>query len=462
MRASKLMLLAAMARLSAGAYVLEDDYQPSNFFDDFRFFDGADRSGAYVTYLSQADAEKAGLASTDGNVVHLGVDHTDIASGRGRKSVRLSTKKSYKHGLIVADIAHMPGGICGTWPAFWSTGASWPEDGEFDIIEGVNGQKQNAMALHSVDGCKVKKNAQSTGKMVTTNCDVFAPEQPGNQGCLVEAPTANSYGPEFNAIKGGVYAAEWTNDAITMWFFPRSQIPADISSQSASLDPSSWPKPVAHFTGDCDFDKFFQEQIITFNTAFCGDWAKNTWSTDPVCSTKAESCEEYVKNNPEAFKEAYWSINYMKVFQDRPYEEPPKPSTKATTSTKTTKTNKPTHPPPTSTKTNEPTYPPAPSSETNQPPPDSSSAAPTDPKPTESPTHSQPGKPTCTTPPPTPRCTTFTTQTTIAIVKTISPSDKEAIIPIYPSASDVPVKYKAGPGPFRRRQERHAAGRHRG
>ena len=27
------------------------------------------------------------------------------------------TQKSWTHGLIISDIAHMPGGICGVWPA---------------------------------------------------------------------------------------------------------------------------------------------------------------------------------------------------------------------------------------------------------------------------------------------------------------------------------------------------------
>ena len=47
----------------------------------------------------------------------MGVDYKNVASGRGRPSVRIETKKSYQHGLFVIDIAHMSGGICGTWPA---------------------------------------------------------------------------------------------------------------------------------------------------------------------------------------------------------------------------------------------------------------------------------------------------------------------------------------------------------
>lgn len=37
--------------------------------------------------------------------------------GPGRDSVRISTKKQFNSGLIIADITNMPGGVCGTWPA---------------------------------------------------------------------------------------------------------------------------------------------------------------------------------------------------------------------------------------------------------------------------------------------------------------------------------------------------------
>jgi hypothetical protein len=29
----------------------------------------------------------------------------------------VSSKKTYNHGLFVLDLTHMPGEICGTWPA---------------------------------------------------------------------------------------------------------------------------------------------------------------------------------------------------------------------------------------------------------------------------------------------------------------------------------------------------------
>ncbi|OJD11364.1 hypothetical protein AJ78_07856 [Emergomyces pasteurianus Ep9510] len=413
MRATKLALLAALAKLSAGTYVLKDDYQPSNFFDDFEFFDGADPSNGYVTYLDKASAQKAGLASNENNYVYLAVEHEKKASGRGRESVRLETKKTYKHGLIVADISHMPGGICGTWPAFWATGAKWPDDGELDIIEGVNRQVKNVVALHTTAGCKIVDNKQYSGELVTKDCDVRSPTQPGNQGCLFRAPTSSSYGPAFNDVGGGVYATEWTSNSISVWYFPRYQIPSDINSEHP--DPSKWARPIAHFTG-CEFDKFFQEQRIIFNTALCGDWAKNTWN-EGGCSDKARTCEDYVKNNPQAFVEAYWSINYMKVFQS---EQPTEPTA---------------------------TY------------PDSS---PTD-LPTGTSTNSYPAYPTdasTCTPPPTQSCVTYTTKTTIAVVLTAPESDKEATLPTPTEPAEYPTKDEYATYKRRQHINEHVAGAH--
>lgn len=59
------------------------------------------------------------IAASDYASVYIGVDHSSVLSpaGPGRKSVRITSQKSWTHGLFVAEISHMPGGICGTWPA---------------------------------------------------------------------------------------------------------------------------------------------------------------------------------------------------------------------------------------------------------------------------------------------------------------------------------------------------------
>lgn len=57
------------------------------------------------------------MFSTDNDVVTFGADHDSTATGRGRNSIKLVTKKIYNHALVVADIAHMPSSVCGTWNA---------------------------------------------------------------------------------------------------------------------------------------------------------------------------------------------------------------------------------------------------------------------------------------------------------------------------------------------------------
>jgi hypothetical protein len=109
----------SLSGTSMAAYVLEDDYTPSSFFDKFSFFTGSDPTSGFVSYVDRTTAQNAGLIST-GSSVYMGVDHTNIASSPGRQSVRISSTNSYTHGLVILDLAHMPGGICGTWPALYS------------------------------------------------------------------------------------------------------------------------------------------------------------------------------------------------------------------------------------------------------------------------------------------------------------------------------------------------------
>ncbi len=243
----------------------------------------------------------------------MGVDTTNVASGRGRNSVRITSKKSYDAGsLIILDLSHMPGSVCGTWPAFWTVGPSWPSNGEIDIIEGVNTQAYNHYAVHTGLGCSISDTGLFSGSIETQSCDVNAAGQPNNAGCSIVTSDTSSYGNGFNAGQGGVYATEFTSSAISIWFFPRSAIPTDIAS--GSPNPKGWGKPHASFGSPCNIGHFVKQQQIVFDTTFCGDWAGGVWSTDAMCSAKAATCQEFVQNNPLAFKETYWSINSLKVY----------------------------------------------------------------------------------------------------------------------------------------------------
>ncbi|RAL00521.1 glycoside hydrolase family 16 protein [Aspergillus ibericus CBS 121593] len=310
--ATLLSAVGLTAQLSTAAYTLQDDYSLSSFFDRFTFYTGTDPTAGFVDYVDETTAEANGLVNTSSSSVYMGVDHTNVASSSGRQSVRIASDTTYTHGLFILDLAHMPGGICGTWPAFWLLGSDWPNNGEIDIIEGVNQQTTNDMTLHTSDGCTIN-NSGFTGTLTTDNCYVDAAGQSSNAGCGITDPSTESYGTGFNANGGGVFATEWTSSAISIYFFPRGSIPSDIAT--GSPDPSTWGTPVASFAGSCDIDEHFTGMQIIFDTTFCGDWAGNVWSSGS-CASAASTCSDYVANNPSAFTDAYWTVNSLQVYQE--------------------------------------------------------------------------------------------------------------------------------------------------
>lgn len=86
---------------------------------------GLDPNDGYVHYLDRSAAEKQQLASSENGSVYMGIDaSSSSAAGKnknGRGSVRIESKKTYHGGLILLDAAHMPGGVCGTWPALYDS-----------------------------------------------------------------------------------------------------------------------------------------------------------------------------------------------------------------------------------------------------------------------------------------------------------------------------------------------------
>ena len=201
MLATTLFTLSGLVSLSCAGYTLQDDYT-SNFFSMFDFFTDDDPTNGYVNYVDQTTAQSSGLINTDNGAIYVGVDSTNVASGRGRNSVRLTSKASYNTGLVILDLAHMPGSICGTWPAFWMVGPSWPSSGEIDIIEGVNTQTGNSMTLHTGPGCSISAGSNLfAGSIATDNCDINAAGQSANAGCSIAESSSSSYGDGFNSTK---------------------------------------------------------------------------------------------------------------------------------------------------------------------------------------------------------------------------------------------------------------------
>jgi len=298
------LLLVACAAHVYGAYNLASSYAGNTFFDGFAFEAIGDPTHGYVNYVNKADAQSRGLINTTNDVVYIGTDMKNVASGRGRDSVRLASNTVYNLGLFIIDLSHMPTG-CGTWPAFWTVGPNWPNEGEIDIIEGVNVDTADQVTLHTNAGCSIAGEDKSkfTGTVGNTNCQ-------GNSGCGIKTVEA-SYGAPFNGHKGGVYAMEWTPDYIQTFYWPRGSIPANVESKEP--DPSTWGKPFAYFQfGNACPNSHFKDHKIIFDLTYCGDWAGAVFGSQ--CPGKG-NCNDYVKNNPTAFKEAYWLVNYVRVFK---------------------------------------------------------------------------------------------------------------------------------------------------
>ncbi|KAI9734054.1 MAG: hypothetical protein M1818_006992 [Claussenomyces sp. TS43310] len=141
----------------------------------------------------------------------MGIDNKTVLTGistRGRASVRLESKKQYTTGLFIADIQHMPGNICGSWPAFWTVDLQdWPHGGEIDIMENINEQAYNQETLHTLPGCKLTQGYGNANRhLESANCDTSVNY---NSGCGVlddDSVKQPSFGTPFSTKGGGIYA----------------------------------------------------------------------------------------------------------------------------------------------------------------------------------------------------------------------------------------------------------------
>jgi hypothetical protein len=184
-------LAFASQALATNTYKLTEAYTPSNWLDEFTFFSQADPNHGFVKYRNQEDAEALGLFEVGQDGVTLRVDSTN-KDADGRSSVRLTSKKPFNKGLFIADFSHFPKPVCGAWPAFWMVGPSWPTDGEVDIYEGWNLNKDNKVVLHldhpDVVGSCTLNPQDYTSNTVFTDCWTETKAQPPNAGCAVDEP----------------------------------------------------------------------------------------------------------------------------------------------------------------------------------------------------------------------------------------------------------------------------------
>lgn len=259
-------------------------------------------------------SSSASLVSNSSQTYVLRVDTTDKNATTGRRSVRLTSTRTYSSGLFIFDILHSPFG-CATWPALWlSDPNNWPTNGEIDVMESVNvGDTGNQMTLHTSSGCQIGKNRKrkQTGKAISYSC---VNTTNGNEGCGVQGPD-NTFGQAFNDIGGGVYTMELRSEGIRIWMFARDAIPQDIKDQNP--DPSSWGTALADFPNlECDIVSHFKNMSIIANIDLCGDWAGQTsiFNANSQCTG---TCSDWVADQAESFEDAYWEFGGMWVYEGK-------------------------------------------------------------------------------------------------------------------------------------------------
>ncbi|KAF2729426.1 hypothetical protein EJ04DRAFT_515923 [Polyplosphaeria fusca] len=299
-------------------YQLTDSYEGRNFFDQFEYFTGDDPTKGAIVYTNASYSDKLNLTQvTWTNTAILRVDTNDKNATSGRRSVRITSKKTYDRGLFIFDVLHAPYG-CATWPALWLTDANnWPDNGEIDVIETINNAASgNRVALHTTKGCEIGKHRKrkQIGRALSHDCYNATK---GNQGCAVQGPPWSA-GEQFNANGGGVYAAELRTEGIRVWFFARADIPSDIKD---APDPSTWPDPLADFPNlECDITDHFKNQSIVANIDLCGWAGQRGVYPSEVCT---ESCGDWVAFKGESFDEAYWEFNGFWVYYGEEAKEIP-------------------------------------------------------------------------------------------------------------------------------------------
>nr|XP_019008226.1 uncharacterized protein I206_06781 [Kwoniella pini CBS 10737]OCF47007.1 hypothetical protein I206_06781 [Kwoniella pini CBS 10737] len=307
-------LIITLARINAAQYPLTESYSGTGFFDGWRFpVETYDNTTNGDTFWATAQNTSLLYVNDAGRAV-LKVDNTTLVPyNEKRYAPKLFSKNTYGPGTVfVMDAVHVPFG-CSVWGAFWTQGENWPAGGEIDIFEGINLRKENMMALHTSGGiCTISNSSSMTGRIDATNCDQSANS---GSGCTVYDQNDNSYGEAFAKDGGGVFITEWTNEAIRIWFFSRSNVPSSVTSTANTFDTSSLGTPTAEYSNaSCDLATLFEP----INIALCGDFAGLTSLLEQTCppleGDKTCYTTYVIDDASTTYANAYFELNYINVY----------------------------------------------------------------------------------------------------------------------------------------------------
>ncbi|KAH9174700.1 glycoside hydrolase family 16 protein [Lactarius sanguifluus] len=200
------------------------------------------------------------------------------------------------------------------WPAFWTKGPTWPDDGEIDIIEGVNLMGANQYALHTLPGCSQPLGVVQTGVSGATDCS-----QPS--GCIVSETSPNSFNEGFATAGGGVWATQFDVAGIFIWFWTRANLPPSIlqANSTSSIDISEWGPPSASYPATtCNIPQYFTAQQLVIDITLCGVWAGLPQVYNPQCLNSGPTGLCYNDNvvgpGSPKYDNAYFEINYVRAY----------------------------------------------------------------------------------------------------------------------------------------------------
>lgn len=318
MRSLQVFLVLLSYSCSSLAFDVLRDYSGQNFFNGWDFYGYWDNlTLGDIWWLNESDAMAQHLAyiSDAGNAIIKVDNTTTVAPNDKRNTVRITTQDFYDYGsLWIIDLLHIPYG-CSVWPAFWSKGSLWPNDGEIDIIESINLNPNNQMALHTTAGCFHDASAVQTGRNAGLDCGT-------GSGCVVVENQPNSYESGFAAAGGGVWATQFDVTGIYIWFWSRANIPPSIaqSTPTSSIDISDFGTPSASYPANpqCNLTQFFTPQQLVIDITLCGDWAGVPAIYGPQCGAMGPTGNCYQDNvvgpGSPKYDEAYFEIRYVRTY----------------------------------------------------------------------------------------------------------------------------------------------------
>ncbi|KAI0092215.1 concanavalin A-like lectin/glucanase domain-containing protein [Irpex rosettiformis] len=314
-----ILTLVSLSRLALAAnFTLLRDSSGNGFFDDWTFYGNYDNTtSGDVNYVNQAQSTNLAFVNSAGRAI-IKVDNTSfVPYNQKRNSVRIGSKDYYTFGSVwVFDIAHIPYG-CSVWPSVWSSAFIWPDQGEIDIVEGINKMTANQMALHASAGCNAATGTNAINQPSITNCNATS-----KSGCTVPEKQPNSYGESFASAGGGVWATQFDVSGIYIWFWSRANVPKSITTATNSIDISSWGNPSAAFpSSSCNIPQIFGPQQLIVDITLCGAWAGMSSLFGPSCAPSGNQTDpnlcyitDVINNGTSDYATAYFEFNSIRTY----------------------------------------------------------------------------------------------------------------------------------------------------